>query len=83
VAFEARLTEAKAAQVEMNNRLDTEAGPRISNIVKEIDARLSALASDLREEQRVCFKQLSLETSEAAVLENRGWRGIESRFEKL
>jgi hypothetical protein len=31
----------------------------------------------------VCFKQLSLEASEAAVLEDRGRRAIESRLEKL
>ena len=47
------------------------------------DERLAALAADLREEQRVCFKQLSLEASEAAVLEDRGRRAIESRLEKL
>jgi hypothetical protein len=55
-----------------------------------IDRRLAELASELRErdeqlsaEQRVCFKQLSLEVSEAAVLEDRGRRSIESRLEKL
>jgi hypothetical protein len=70
VAIEARLT---AALVELG----------ISNMAKEIDKRLSALAADLREEQRVCFKQLSLEASEATVLEDRGRRAIESRLEKL
>jgi chromosome segregation ATPase len=56
----------------------------------EISSRLSGLATeisqvsnDLREEQRVCFKQLSIEASEAAVLEDRGRRAIESRLEKL
>jgi len=83
VAIEKRLTETNAAQAELNNRLDTEAGARISNLAKEIDGRLSALAADLREEQRVCFKQLSLESSEAAVLEDRGRSAIESRLEKL
>lgn len=76
VAIEARLAET-------NNRLDTEDGARISEMAKEIDGRLSALAADLREEQRVCFKQLSLETSEAAAFEDRGRRAIESRLEKL
>ena len=73
VAIEARLTEANAAQVEK----------RISNMTNEMDERLSALAADLREEQRVCFKQLSLEASEATVLEDRARRAIESRLEKL
>src|SRR3989441_4469242 len=49
----------------------------------ETDARLSELGDDLHEEQRVCFKQLSLETSEAAVLEDRGRRALAARLEKL
>lgn len=49
----------------------------------EIDARLAELAHDLREEQRVCFQQLSLEVSEAAILEDRGRRALEARFEQL
>ena len=86
VAIEARVSETNVALAELNARLsetNSEAGARISNLAKEIDERLSALAADLREEQRVCFKQLSLETSEAAVLEDRGRRAIESRLEKL
>ena len=54
------------------------------------EARLANLASEFRErdeqlsaEQRVCFKQLSLEVSEAAVWEDRGRRAILSRLEKL
>ena len=49
----------------------------------EMNARVSELGDDLHEEQRVCFKQLSLETSEAAVLEDRGRRALEARLEKL
>ena len=49
----------------------------------ETDARISELGDDLHEEQKVCFKQLSLETSEAAVLEDRGRRAREARVEKL
>jgi hypothetical protein len=49
----------------------------------EINTRVSELGDDLHEEQRVCFKQLSLETSEAAVLEDRGRRALEVRVEKL
>lgn len=86
VAIEARVSETNAAQAELNARLseiNTEAGARISNMAREIGERLAALAADLREEQRVCFKQLSLAASEAAVLEDRGRRAIESRLEKL
>jgi hypothetical protein len=56
----------------------------------ELTARLAELAGELREsdqqlreEQRVCFKQLSLAESEAAVMEDRGRRVIESRLDKL
>ena len=49
----------------------------------ETDARISELGDDLHEEQRVCFKQLSLEASEAAVREDRGRRALEARLEKL
>jgi hypothetical protein len=56
--------------------------------------RLAALAAELREEarerveyaleeQRVCFKQLSLEASEAAVAQDRARRQIEARIEAL
>jgi hypothetical protein len=79
VAIEARVSETNAAQTELN----TDAGARISNMAQAIDERLAALAADLREEQRVCFKQLSLEASETAVLEDHGRRAIESRLEKL
>ena len=56
----------------------------------EVNARLTDLARELRErdeqrleEQRVCFKQLSLEISEAEVLLDRARREIESRLDKL
>jgi hypothetical protein len=56
----------------------------------EITTRLAELARELREndeqlreEQRVCFKQLSLEASEAVVTEDRGRRAIEMRLDQL
>jgi chromosome segregation ATPase len=56
----------------------------------EMTSRLAELAGELREsdeqlraEQRVCFKQLSLEASETIVMEDRGRRVIESRLDKL
>lgn len=85
-ANEARARETNARLADMA----TETGVRLSDLAKEMTARLSELTSELREyderlreEQRVCFKQLSLEASEAAVLEDRGRRAIESRLEKL
>jgi uncharacterized phage infection (PIP) family protein YhgE len=50
---------------------------------EEINRRLSQLAADLKEEQRVCFRQISLETGEAAVLEDRARRALLSRLERL
>ena len=50
---------------------------------QEINRRLTALAADLKEEQRVCFRQLSLEASESAVLEDRARRSLLARLEKL
>ena len=44
---------------------------------------ISELAAELKEEQRVCFRQLSLEASEAAILEDRGRRALDARLEKL
>lgn len=56
----------------------------------EVNARLAELVGELRErdghlqaEQRVCFKQLALETSEAAVLEDRARRKTEVLLEEL
>ena len=56
----------------------------------QVDARFTALANELREgderlqdEQRVCFKQLALETTEAAVLEDRARRKNEASLEEI
>lgn len=56
----------------------------------QVDARLAALVRELREvderlqgEQRVSFKQLLLETSEAAVLEDRARRNTQALLEEL
>lgn len=58
--------------------------------ILEVSARLADLSRELHErdqrrleEQRVCFKQLSLELSEAQVLLDRTRRDIESRLDKL
>jgi multidrug resistance efflux pump len=66
-------------------RIDDEAATRT-----QLEARIAELLSELRErdehlrdEQRVCFKQLALETSEAAVLEDRARRKAEAVLEEL
>ena len=60
---------------------DVEAG--LQKIARDFDVKLAEISAELHEEQRVCFKQLSLETGEAAILEDRGRRALESRVEKL
>ena len=57
-----------------------------SQLASEMAAALHAVnerLAELKEEQRVCFRQLSLEASEAAVLEDRGRRALDARLEKL
>ena len=56
----------------------------------QVDGRFAELLNELRErdvrlreEQRVCFKQLALETSEAAALEDRARRKTETLVEEL
>jgi hypothetical protein len=56
----------------------------------ETQARLAEVTSEFRvrdeeltDEQRVCYKQLSLELSEARVLEDRARRELEARLNKL
>jgi hypothetical protein len=60
---------------------DVETGLR--KLAHDFDVKLAEISAELHEEQRVCFKQLSLETGEAAILEDRGRRALESRVEKL
>ncbi|CAN5657723.1 hypothetical protein BH18ACI4_BH18ACI4_14290 [soil metagenome] len=71
-----------------SQRAQIEAEQRARSL--EMSARLADLTRELRErdqqrleEQRVCFKQLSLEMSEAEVLLDRTRRDIESRLAKL
>lgn len=70
--------------------LEARASESAAALRKEIDTKLAGLSSELREsdqllreEQRVCFKQLSLEASEASVSADRGRRVIESRLDQL
>jgi chromosome segregation ATPase len=88
--FSEQSADAQAAENARLSEQAAEVNAHLSELAAEISSRLSGLATeisqvsnDLREEQRVCFKQLSLEASEAAVLEDRGRRAIESRLGKL
>ena len=95
--IEALTAEFRNRAAELIADSETRTAELASVMTKELDqtraaltSRLAELAGELREsdqqlreEQRVCFKQLSLEESEAAVREDRGRRVIESRLDKL
>jgi len=83
--FEQRLGQQRAEMQAQLEQIQIETSRSL-----EMSARLADLAQELRErdqqrleEQRVCFKQLSLEMSEAQVLFDRSRRDIESRLDKL
>lgn len=86
-----------ARQAAEGARQAAEVGREVGELASKIDEaragltpRLAELAGEfresdqqLREEQRVCFKQLSLEASETALNEERGRRLIEARLAQL
>jgi hypothetical protein len=77
-------TEASAAELAGTMWKEIEATRlQITTRLAELAGELRENDQQLREEQRVCFKQLSLEASEAAVMEDRGRRAIESRLDEL
>jgi|SRR6185437_6107182 len=89
----AQVAESTARQTELNQSQATQ----LTELRADLDTKrntqrnqIAALVSELRErderlqdEQRVCFKQLALETSEAAVLEDRARRKTEALLEEL
>jgi hypothetical protein len=64
-------------KLESKHRLELEA--QLAQFVQEVRERNDRLV----EEQRVCFKQLSLETSETVLMLDRTRRDLESRLDKL
>jgi len=89
----AQLAESTARQTELNQHQATQLTELRADLDTERNTQrnqVAALVSELRErderlqdEQRVCFKQLALETSEAAVLEDRARRKTEALVEEL
>jgi chromosome segregation ATPase len=91
-AAETELAQMRQEQAEFRER-SAAAGTQMTQLVEKI-GRLSAgqgdLGSELREriqhlldEQRVCLRQLSLKTSEEAVLAERARRATDLRLEEL
>lgn len=72
-------TEAQRMEIEHNTASAAQTEARLSELVAELRER----DARLRDEQRVCFKQLSLEATEAAVLEDRARRKTEFLLEEL
>ncbi|HEV7798949.1 MAG TPA: hypothetical protein VGO73_12365 [Pyrinomonadaceae bacterium] len=86
---EQELTELRA-QLTQSEQHKTELTAQLTQLRAEFDTRLAGLSTEVREraehlldEQRVSFKQLALETSEAAVLEDRARRKTEALLEEL
>lgn len=82
-----RLAESQRASIAA---LREEQGTRAESLHAETNARAAELHAEMRErvdglleEQRVCFKQLSLEAGEAAVTHDRARRQLEARLEAL
>jgi hypothetical protein len=80
-----QLTELKAdiqairAVVETERQATGQLNASLANLVNELRER----EGHLLDEQRVSFKQLALESSEAAVLEDRARRKVEALLEEL
>ncbi len=71
-------TEGEARRRDLEQH-QTELNARVAGLVRELRER----DERLQDEQRVCFKQLALETSEAAVLEDRARRKTVALLEEL
>jgi hypothetical protein len=87
--LEAHNTALEAHSAAIEKRI-AEAAAAITNATDQTRAEMSLLARELREsdqqlrdEQRVCFKQLSLEAGEVTVSQDRERRLIEARFDEL
>jgi hypothetical protein len=95
-AHDAKLRRQSQHQAELNAglidlRTEVEAQRRTTETQSsQVTARFAGLVNEMRDrnerlqdEQRVCFKQLALENSEAAVLEDRARRKTEALLEEL
>lgn len=82
----ANLEKNQITQLTELRELESQQTAQLSATEIHIDALTNELRerdAHLRDEQRVCFKQLALEASEAAVLEDRARRKTETLLEEL
>jgi hypothetical protein len=77
--MQARLEELTRAQSELESRVESRVEPRLEQLREEGRERVEHLL----EEQRVCYRQLSLEASESAVLFDRARRDMEARLAQI
>lgn len=81
--FDSRLAELQGSLASgLDNLRDKLRGEQRAR-AEELRNELRDRAEGLLEEQRVCFRQLSLEASELAVTQDRARRAAEARLEKL
>ncbi|MCA1620937.1 MAG: hypothetical protein LC795_16845 [Acidobacteria bacterium] len=78
-AAHAEQRDAAALRAELHEARSAEVAAR----AEELHAEMRQRVDGLLEEQRVCFKQLSLEAGEAAVMHDRARRQLEARLEAL
>ncbi|HEX3142325.1 MAG TPA: hypothetical protein VHQ64_00005 [Pyrinomonadaceae bacterium] len=81
--FESQQSHLANQVIDLAAQLRTEDQQMKTQQSQDVDKRLAELAAELKEEQRVCFRQLSLEATESAVLEDRARRELLTRLEKL
>lgn len=79
-------SEMEKYQTETSSEIESQRRELVATTTKtgaSLVAELRERDNHLRDEQRVCFKQLSLEATEAAVLEDRARRKTEALLEEL
>ena len=82
-AFEAGVAQLGEEMAAHAGGLRTEQGEGLAARAAELQKELRERADQLLEEQRVCFRQLSLEAREHEVMHDRARRQIEARVESL
>lgn len=71
-------------RAELEQRLNAELRPSLRDEINAgLGNELRARLAELTDEQRVCFRQLSLEATEAAVAHDRARRLLEARLERI
>jgi hypothetical protein len=84
--FEARVAREESRAGELRARLasaESRFEAELAGLRQSLSEEARGRAEGVLEEQRVCFRQLSLEASELAVTQDRARRAVEARLEAL